>query len=45
MPRSSTKPKRPKSPVRPPLPPQAKKVLSRPAPPRVPTNARSGFRG
>ena len=45
MPRSSSKPKRPKAPVRPQLPPQAKKVLTRPAPPRVQPGVRSGFRG
>jgi hypothetical protein len=45
MPRSSSKPKRPKAPARPQLPPQAKKALTRPAPPRVQPGARSGFRG
>jgi hypothetical protein len=45
MPRSTTKPKRPNRLVRPQLPPQAKKVLTRPAPPRVQPSARSGFRG
>ena len=45
MPRSTTKPKRPKAPVRPQLPPPAKKMLSRPAPQRAQPTMRSGFRG
>jgi hypothetical protein len=45
MPRSTPKPKRPSRPVRPQLPPQAKKLITRPAPQRVQPSARSGFRG
>ena len=45
MPRSTSKPKRPNRPVKPKLPPQARKFITRPAPQRVPVNVRSGFRG